>query len=144
MKEILGLATLGLRIANVERWHQLIVAGAIKGVVRHQGDFGRQLEAFQRFCELQCVERLFLIGNQRASSYRNESEPCPSRRDLAGRFLMADTNSATCGTPGCFQYHSNTHVPMRASGGPFEHFELLLCPGNVEFLVKSELDSLLQ
>src|SRR5205823_431852 len=32
-------------------------------------------------------------------------------------FLMASTNSATCGTLGWFQYHSNTQVPMRASGG---------------------------
>src|SRR5882757_9624893 len=29
----------------------------------------------------------------------------------------ASTNSATCGTPACFQYHSNTQYPTRASGG---------------------------
>src|SRR2546430_6287712 len=32
-------------------------------------------------------------------------------------FRIASTNSATCGTPGCFQYHSNTQAPIRASGG---------------------------
>ena len=59
--------------------------------------------------------------------------------------LMAATNSATWGTPGCFQYHSKTQVPMRASGGrAFEHLELLLRAGDMEALVEAELHSLLQ
>ena len=58
---------------------------------------------------------------------------------------MSATNSATCGTPGCFQYHSNIQMPMRASGGsPAEGFQLLLSARDVDLLVETELHDLLE
>ena len=66
--------------------------------------------------------------------------PCRSLR-----LRMSATNSLICGTFGCFQYHSKTQVPIRASGGSaFEDFQLLLRPGDMKPLVETELDSLFE
>ncbi len=48
-----------------------------------------------------------------------DAKPCQVRAvgTFPVLFRIAATNSSRCGTPGCFQYHSNTHVPTRASGG---------------------------
>ena len=49
------------------------------------------------------------------------------------------------GTPGCFQYHSNIQMPMRASGGiASSELELLLQSGDMDLLVDAELGDLLQ
>ena len=61
------------------------------------------------------------------------------------RFFVASTNSATCGTPGWFQYHSNTQVPMRASGGRPSSGSISCCaPARWSLLVEAELHRLLQ
>ena len=57
---------------------------------------------------------------------------------------MAATNSFTCETFGCFQYHSNTQVPIRAWVKAVEDFELLLSASEVELFVEAELHRLLQ
>src|SRR5277367_6463349 len=56
-----------------------------------------------------------------AASAQLQAEAKPNQVRAVGTlpvfFLIAATKSATYGTPGCFQYHSNTQYPTRASGG---------------------------
>ena len=103
---------------DVEVGDELALAGAEEGAVRHQRDFGRQLEALHGLGHLHRIERLCLRCRERAGWSRRKAEPGRAVGTWPPLFLRTSaTNSFTCGTFGCFQYHSNTQVPMRASGG---------------------------
>ena len=90
-----------------------------------QGDLRRQIEVLQAPWPSSTASSELALA---AASAQVQAETKPNQVRAVGtrpvRFFVASTNSATCGTPGWFQYHSMTQVPMRASGGrPFQRLQ---------------------
>src|SRR6516164_10102323 len=59
-----------------------MITSAVIALVGLQLDLGRQLKIAQRFGELDAVERLRLVGNQRIGHHRGVAKPSARRRHL--------------------------------------------------------------
>src|SRR5579885_1611089 len=82
-----GIAFGRMGLADEDRAHELVVAGAVGRASRLERDLGRQLEARQGMGKLHGVERLLLIGDERRGLHRDITEPVARRRLLAGALL---------------------------------------------------------
>src|SRR5689334_929408 len=65
------------RLADESRGHQLMVAGAVIALVGLQLDLGRQLEIAERVGELDRVNGLLAVGDEREGHCRGVAEPMP-------------------------------------------------------------------
>ena len=121
-----------------------MVLRRIGGIVRHQGHFRRQLEAFQRFGHLCGVEFLGIGGGKSAGPGRGIAEPGTGGRHLAGLLLDAGDEIVE------MRHIILAPIPFegpvadpRFRRQALQGFQLLLRAGQVEFLVEAELDRLL-
>src|SRR6516162_10053872 len=133
-------------VADIERRHQLVIAGAIERVIWHQGDFRRQFEVFECLCELYWVQRLLFIGDERAGPGRDITEPMTRCRHLAavdlsdiGDEFLQVRNVGLHPIP-----FENPRPNARLGRQTFEHFEFLLRAGDMKALVETELHSLFE
>src|SRR5208282_3863689 len=145
LEEILRVVALPLGVADVERGDELVVAGAVVGIVRHECDLGRQLETAERLGELDRVERLLLVGDERAGPGRDIAEPGTRGRHLAGLLPDGRDEVVEMGDTGLLPVpFEDPGADARLGRQALERLELLLGAGKVEALVEAELQGLFE
>ena len=145
LKRSSGAEPLGLGVADKERGDELVLAGAIEGRVRPEGDFGRQVEVLQRLRHVDCLQRLGLGGGERAGPGGDIAEPVARRRNPAGALLdrldeFRDMRHARL-VPVPFH---DPGADARLGRQAFERLQLLLRAGEMDLLVEAELNRLLE
>ena len=133
-----GAAACACGVADKQRRHQLVLRRRGKRPVRHQRDFRRQLEALHRLGHVDRLERLGLLGGERAGPGRGIAEPGARGRHVAGALLhrrrrtprhaARPADSSTIRTP---------RSPIRASGGRPSSGSISCCaPARWNFLLR--------